>query len=1239
MQTTLLGLAIAIILALVSALVAPLVIDWNRYRSAFEQEASRLTGLTVHVRGSIDARILPTPRLKLHDVEVGEPGRAPQLQASFVELEVGLGPLLRGRVQATELRLVAPQISVGLDSSGAIDWPAFSPSLRADALTVSRLNISDGRITLTDAASGSRVVLEKLSFNGDIGSFAGPFSGEGGFAVGAEPCSYRISGSRVDEHDRLKLRLGVDPSNHPLTTDFDGTLGFDGGVPQFDGTLALARPVGVTLANGERVMSDPWQLTGKVRATPASASLKNLALQYGPDERAVNFTADAELAFGAHPHVEGAIAASAVDVDRMLAAPDVTHRPPFVLLTSFIEDFVAAIKPPVPVTANIAIDAVTVGSATIQSLRGKIGFDAGRWNLDHVTFHAPGLTDVNVSGELDGGAHDLSFSGPASLESADLKTLMAWLEGRADQLSGPTKTLTARGRITIASDRLALDQLSAALDQEKVEGRLAYTWATGSHPAVLDGELHAAKLDVDALVAFARASASDNAFQIPHKVSLVLDVGKATLAGVDAQMVNARVKFDAGVIHIDRLSIGDLGGAALDVSGRIDELSSQPRGRLTFDVDATTLAGLTDVAGKFIPQIASPLRPFIDRVAPAKVHGILTVDRAPTAGTVAKLDFGGELGALRVALNGDATGDPAHPDAAVVHLASRFDADDGGALVRLLDLDHVLAVDQLPGRMTISANGPLNGDIQLSGLASAGGFSAAAQGTLHLSGKQGPSGSLQLKVSAADLRPLQSALTGQPGAAVLVTASAIIGVAGTDLSFTDLAMTVGKSSLRGRFDLKLASPIGIGGDIVADDVDATAAAAMLLGLPSAAPGSGKPWSSVTIGGGLFAALNGDVNVKLDRAALTSSLVARDLKGVVHFHPPQIALRDIDGSLAGGHFSGDLAFRRDSEGFIGQGHVELADAKVASFVANKEAVGGLLTVKLHGESTGSSPDAVVGSLHGGGRIALVNGSFGGLDPVAFAAAVRTADQAADQSGSIEAAKIAAAVSAAMEKGRLAVPQAGAEVTITGGQIHLANATLQAQDAAKLSLQGVLDLRNEAIDAQMTLSDKPPAHAMLRTRPELTVTLKGPLAAPARRIDVSALVGWLTLRATEQQTRRLESIEANRRADVLGPAIRLASPSIRFIPQGTALETRNQISAWAGSTPAARGFDRLRPEGPVLPPPTSLIDHGAGAAVPLPMPAPRRPAPGAEKTTAAAGTAATAPRSAPRSPLDFLFRSQN
>ena len=160
MQTTLLAIAIAIIVAIVAALAAPLVVDWNHFRATFETEASRFTGLRVHVNGAIDARILPSPRIKLRDVEIGAPDRAPLLRAGAIDLEVRLSPLIRGDVQATQANLVAPQIDLELDRGGAVVLPAMAASARPGELSVSKLSVDGGTITLADAASGARLQLQ-----------------------------------------------------------------------------------------------------------------------------------------------------------------------------------------------------------------------------------------------------------------------------------------------------------------------------------------------------------------------------------------------------------------------------------------------------------------------------------------------------------------------------------------------------------------------------------------------------------------------------------------------------------------------------------------------------------------------------------------------------------------------------------------------------------------------------------------------------------------------------------------------------------------------------------------------------------------------------------------------------------------------------------------------------------------------------------------------------------------------
>jgi large subunit ribosomal protein L24 len=1217
-QTTLLGLAIAIILALLAALVAPLVVDWNHYRTAFENEASRLTGLSVRVTGAIDARILPTPRIKLRNVEVGEAGREPRLRAGSLDLEVRLGPLIRGEVQATEARLVTPQIDLALDRSGAIDWPVPTRTWRADDLSISRLRIEDGSIVLADAASGSRLTLQKLSFDGDIRSLLGPFRGEGTFVAGDEPYSYRISGGRGDADTGFKIRLGVNPSNHPLTTDVDGTLTFDRGVPQFDGTVALARPVGVALSSGQRVMNDPWHAGGTIRATPAAASLHDVTFQYGPDERAVVFTGKADLTFGELPHFDGEIAALEVDVDRALAAPDLTHRPPLLVAKSFVDAFVASVKPPLPGKLAVGIAGLTVGGTNVQSLHGVARFDATGWSLDGVELRAPGLTQVSLSGHVEQSGRGLAFTGPGALDSADADTLLAWLSGRGDTASAGVRTLRARGDVTIAGDRLAVAGLDATLDQDNVQGRFAYTWPTtwpaSDRPAIVEADLHATKLDLDALAAFAKTAVDENGFAPPRQGSLALDIGKATLAGVDARAVKAQVKFDSGALQIEHLSVGELGGAALDIAGRIDELSSQPRGRVTVDLNAGTLAGLSRVLGQVAPQTAEILRRAADRLAPAKLHGTLTVERAATAGSTAKLDLNGQLGLMRVALNGAAAGEPAKLGEANVRIDGRLDADDGTALATLFGLDRVIAVDQLPGRVTLSAVGPLNGELHVDGEASASGFTAAVRGAARLNGKEAPAGTFQILATAADLGPLQQAMTGQPGNAVAISARAAVSIAGSALSFTQIAIAAGKASARGRLAVNLASPVAIDGDIGVDTIDGAWLASVLLGLPRQAQGAAEPWSSQPLGGGAFAAMNGAVTLTLDHAAFTPALAASNLKGVAQFRPGEIALQNIDGGLAGGRVTGELAFRRNADGLVSHGHIALADADAATVLqTDKKIIDARLTLKADFDSFGSSPAALMRAAHGGGAIALADAHIAGLDPAAFVAAMG----AADQSTAIELAKIQSAVNAALASGHLAAPQGDAAMTITDGKVSVANMTLPGQDGAALSLTGALDLNSGAVDARATLTAPPPARALIRIRPELALMLKGPLPAPARTLDVSALTGWLSLRAAELQTRRLESIETNGRQDAIGRAVRPEFAIVRTVPAGGIVE----FAGLAGAPPpGARGLDLLQTEAPA-----AGVTGSTTANKPRPAPQPPATQPAAPHT---AGP-----------PLDLLFRPQN
>ena len=172
MQTTLLGLAIAFIIALVAALVGPYFIDWNQFRPQFEAEASRIIGAPVRVGGKLDARLLPAPSLQLRSVVVGGANDLGKVRADKLDVEFSLGSLMRGEVRATELTINGMSLDLGLDPKGRIDWPASTGTLNLGSLAIDRLNLT-GRIALHDAASRSTLELNDIAFSGDVRSLAG----------------------------------------------------------------------------------------------------------------------------------------------------------------------------------------------------------------------------------------------------------------------------------------------------------------------------------------------------------------------------------------------------------------------------------------------------------------------------------------------------------------------------------------------------------------------------------------------------------------------------------------------------------------------------------------------------------------------------------------------------------------------------------------------------------------------------------------------------------------------------------------------------------------------------------------------------------------------------------------------------------------------------------------------------------------------------------------------------------
>ena len=89
-----------------------------------------------------------------------------------------------------------------------------------------------------------------------------------------------------------------------------------------------------------------------------------------------------------------------------------------------------------------------------------------------------------------------------------------------------------RAEISLGGERIALERLRAEVDRKTVDGRLVYLSPSAAHKGRLDAELTAAELDIDGVLDFAKAALGDTKFERPGEMSLAIDIGRATIAGI-----------------------------------------------------------------------------------------------------------------------------------------------------------------------------------------------------------------------------------------------------------------------------------------------------------------------------------------------------------------------------------------------------------------------------------------------------------------------------------------------------------------------------------------------------------------------------------------------------------------------------------------------------------------------------------------------------------------------------------
>jgi large subunit ribosomal protein L24 len=1214
-QTTLLGLAIAIIIALVAALVGPYFIDWNQFRPQFEAEATRILGAQVRVGGKLDARLLPAPSLQLRSVVVGGANDLGKVRADKLDVEFSLGSLMRGEWRATELTINGMSLDLGLDAKGRIDWPASTGPFNLGSVAIDRVNLT-GRVALHDAASRGTIELSDIAFSGDVRSLAGAIRGDGNFMLSGVRYPFRISSGQGPDGNGTRVHLNIDPGQRALAADLDGVLTFEARAPRFEGAVTLAVPPGQK-GTADDVPPPPWRIAAKVKADTSAARLDAIEVSFGAEERALKLSGDGSIRFGASPLLHAALSARQLDADRFVAkdskdskdnaAEPVRALPALHMLLSGIP------QTPIATQIEFTSEQVMLGGRPLQDIAAELAGDGKSWTVHRLEFRAPGTTRVSLNGATAQGASPDSFKAALNVESSDPDTLLTWLQGRGDIAYRSQKPLRLRGDVAVSPGGFVIDAMKAEIDGGAVDGRVAVTHRAANSGSKVDAELKAERLDLDAATAFVRSLAGPQG-EWPDQAQLSLDVGRATYAGQEWRPLFAKARYSPTEIVIDRLKIGQSDNVMLEGGGNFDRANAT--GKLVLDSTAASLGQFAGVLAPFAPSIAARLNAVGAGPGPAKIR--LTFDLAKNGKIT-----GGDRVAASATLDVDAPQLKGHikmgalpPVAAIrgvdlealgrneISVETKLSSEQGRTLLALLGFDRAIAAGDGPAQFEGTATGAWRAPLRLKAKVWGAGLDADADGSAEPWAPEAKA-SLNLRIRSADLAPLLD-LRPSDTLARDIRVFSRVSLAGNRLNFDDLDSVIAGSRLRGRLALTMGDEKNIEGEVGLDQLSLAPLFALAIG--AAGHDAAEP-----LGAGLTKGWRGNINFQALRGLLPGGSELQPVSGTLKGDGQSLTLDALKGRIGGGEVTANVDARQGANGIALNASVQLSGVDGAALrYRNLAMPKSRASLQMALTSQGRSASALTGALSGSGTVTLESAVIAGLDPRAFDIAIRASDagQARDDT------RLRQFVEPALSAGTLSVASAQIPFNIRDGRIRIGATALDA-NGARAIVSGGYDIPADQADIRATLASTSAGTAT--SRPEIQLFAEGTPDALNRTIDVTALSSWLAVRTIDRETRRLDAIERGE------PPPPVPTPAPVAIPQLTApapvTPEANPASPPVVDVPAPPRKPLPKPKvvaprPPLLPPvvnapPPSPSVASQPQVAPLPPPIDVKPAPGVLK----------------------------
>ncbi len=1129
----LLALGGLVVVALFAALVAPLFVDWSNFRVGFEEQASRALGKKVSVHGAVDARILPFPSVTLHDVRVGsDTDGQPQVQVARFSMDMELAPFLSGEVRIFDMRIEEPRARVRVLRDGTLDWMRGSRAgIAARHVVIEDVHVSDGVIDFVDEQSGRSRRLAGLSGEFSADSLQGPWRGEGNATLDGYKARFALSsGAAEAETSRMPLRLRLWPDRYPVALNLDGAVTLADNKPSYAGEFALETLQEEDESEPVEAPTPGPRVKGQFELTNDRIRIPQYRVEIGAPDNPYVVTGEGTLDTGQHPEFLLTADGQQIDVNQMGEGTSAkTGRDPLASARRRIDNFIQMVAsipiPQVPGRASLRLPAIVANDTTIRDVKLDVR-PAGRgWAVDNVVATLPGRTRLEANGNLV--LKDrVSFVGDMLVASSQPSGLADWLSGQVAPEIRQLGTAGFSAKVNLTPDLQRFDDFEVAMGAAILKGRVERQSLQGERPK-LSVNLAGNEIDIDAMRALASLMTGDDAGDdvLDHQVAATLKADRLTAFGVAADRVDTTFTTAGGVLSLERLTIGDINGASLSASGKVEGSLLSYAGTATLRLRSGDPSGFFAMLRERLPR-----HPALERLAS---NGSWFANTELTA----NLEIGGDTAGLEIAVQGSSNGSTVEADLQLPRLFDLTGKDEMKFELAMGNPDSRIllgqaGLDPLPfegdgaGRLTVSVPRISEGIAETAIVFDTGKTSFSLSGNVNIGEQSFGQGTGHLTLRSDDLEPylLMNGI-GMPqfGTGLPVRLGADVSMTAGEIKLLGLSATAAGNNFAGDLTFDRSAPgLPAAGSFRVDTVDLDWLAEAVFGRWET-PETGA-LSSVPFAPPIFSNLDLAVDLHAGKFRAGQLGEITDFSATVTHRGGGIVVENGSGKWRDGKVAGRLMMSNgDGTGLL-QLRLDARDADLSQLVwqhDERPVATGRLALDASVESTGTNMRELLAGASGSAELRVKGLVIDGLNLHALTPLMAEVDQL---EGDVTEEAVFPLVTALLHEGIAEIGDLTIPLTITAGEARAQNIAA-AVGSTKLSGEGRFSSIDDRMTADLAITYDAGEEGPPGGDPTVRLGFSGKLSEPRQATDIGAMTNFLSQRAFEQERRRVEALQAS------------------------------------------------------------------------------------------------------------------